>query len=1772
MKKILVWMLTFILIFSTLTISEAETSVDPGNAVTEDDGQIELESKEEPAPENDAQTESENKEEPPTGNGAQTESESTEEPPATGEEQTESESTEESTTENEANTESNSEKEPPATGEEQTESDKEEKPETSCEEGLAIDCEEQVESGDEEKPAAECEEELATDCEELEESASEENLVVKLDNDGEYTDDGYHITGTLSKDSQSTILYYKVDDKDKKKIAEYKSTDFDATVQWNYTILHDEVKKGLDHDITIYAENESGTKSNEETIKIRPALTITEQVFDEDDHEVEEIAPEKTVSYKIVVETDYIDEDAGTYGEVNITQQYATRLEPPADADLKVIDEDGKEVGTATYNESANVIEATIDANLPRSKKVNIEYNAKVKKGMEEEEEEYIISQATASGEYSTGDEANETSNKTKILITKARIKISDVGKIGNIDFLPLDKDDPVVGVVGFEEMTENSLLKFSTEKSSGREYFMLFGDYDNNRIAAYFDKDIFFIEDDVAQPLPSKDTTLEALMKSNNYIHAQNFAVMTLFSRDEQGKGTATYYYNNGRPSENQVGNGLVIAQGNDQNLSPEFQSTEMPILKLYKNDTTKELIAYAAVINGDYLDGYVKIKMSSLSSSKGLVNISMKFLKLNDEYKYTNFAYNVRTDIGNLYNNGYRLPINSLGNNKGFYFVVDKNENAKWQYRKDGHPYYLYFFRDGYANHPTHLKVNDDPKKQPFSDAFYRTMSSLGSEDPGENAKYPFTKDPGWSLRWATDEQKYNEVREANLELMVADSDQHTIVQEVKLDNDIDYTDAGYRIKGTWNDDRGQRVTLYYTIDGGEPKKIEEYENKKPGTDVQWEHTILKDEMKKGLDHTITVYMKNESGFTSDEKTTKISPQFTVTEQVFDEDGEEAERVAPEGTVNYKIAVESNYSEEAGGTYGQVSITQKYATSLERPTALKVINQDGEDVGKATYNDSANVIEITLDENLPRSTKINITYNAKVKKDMENEYIISQTTASGKYSTGDEINKTSDETKILITSLLDRTRKKISEVGEIGKIKFSLLDQDDPLDGFERMTENRLLEFPVDEKESIGRKYFMHFGDYNGERDKDHLEGNAPKDYGDDSKRPLPSDDTTLEALMQGGKYIHAQNFAVMTLLPRPGEYGAITYHYREGKSSYYHESSGLVIAQGNEENGEAESQSTFMPILKLYKNEATHELIAYAAVINGDYVDGYVKIKMRPVSSKGRVNVSMKYLKLNDEYTHTNFAYRVNMDVASLYSDDGVITYINSLGNHKGFYFIMDSGYMKRRQDNNPYYLYFFRDGYANHPTAFKSNVKGPDYLPFNNGELYWRLKSPGTIKDPGKGNIYDWVAEFPRKPGWALRWEPEEQKFGKVREASLEIMATSNDNLLEVKLDSDGEYTDNGYRISGTWNDDRGENVTLYYTIDGSGPQKIGEYENKKPGEYVPWNFTILNDQEYNAKKGLDHDITVYIKNKSNKSNEEKIKIRPALTITEKVFDDGGKEAEEVAPGETLSYSILVDTDYIPEDTGKYDQFKITQKYDTNLKPPADLKVINEDRKEVGSAKYNESANMIEASLNADADRSRSKKIYVTYNATVKEDAVKEKTIVAQATVSGEYSTKDKFNATSNKVTTKIVSAVLKFNSAPKVIDFGKNLVISSRTKKYYPIKLDMPLAVKDTRNLSWEMPGSWKVTATLSEPLIGKTGAEIDYLSYRKGDDVSFFTEDISAEIYKRETTDKRRTVDISDTWSEDGDGLYLEVLAGKARADAFEGTITWTLQDVPANE
>ncbi|WP_068986913.1 hypothetical protein [Lysinibacillus xylanilyticus] len=751
------------------------------------------------------------------------------------------------------------------------------------------------------------------------------------------------------------------------------------------------------------------------------------------------------------------------------------------------------------------------------------------------------------------------------------------------------------------------------------------------------------------------------------------------------------------------------------------------------------------------------------------------------------------------------------------------------------------------------------------------------------------------------------------------------------------------------------------------------------------------------------------------------------------------------------------------------------------------------------------------------------------------------------------------------------------ITQVGKIGNIDFSMLD-DSPneLDGFTQMSTNVGLELPTRESHQ-GRSYYMLFGDINNDRPRNSLkEMNSYYQYYDDWGRPLPSMNTKLSDFAYASDaHIMVQNFSVATVLSEDynpdARNGVVTYYYPGGRPgrSGHQRGNGLVIAYGGQENDTAQKQSDVMPILKLYKNETTHELVAYAAVLdssNPRYVEGYLKIKMSLTNErKGRIKVSMKYLNLTTQYPYTNIGYSAHMDIGGRHTDSRMY----SLGNNKGLYF-----HEMNMRDGQDYYLYFFYNGYANNPAAMRA-TDNPQLRPFDSSGsahkdlFFYELNAP-SIPDPGKDVMYPYTYH----PAWALRWEPQVQEPDTVREFNLEITVSNRPDVpVEVELDNDGEYTDEGYRITGTWNNQEKEadSVELYYKVDDGEPQKFAHEENPSVNTDESWGYTIPVDE---VKKGLDHDISVYAvtvflaDDEKLQSNIETIKIRPELTIEERVFGVDGKVPTEVAPGETLKYEILVDSGYIPDDKGTYGQFTISQKYDPHLESPTDLKVTDENGKEIGTATYN--VNEIVATLDTNPEVLRSTKVKFTFNAKVKEGVAEEDFVVSQATATGKYSTGDEVNQTSNEVKTKI-SGGLKFVSAPGVIGFGEKLKISSRTKTYQLIQFDESLSVKDSRALSRNP--SWMMTAKLVKPLTGKKNEDstLDGLYYRYGGNVSTLTEDASALVYKKKTTGTEE-INISNEWTPEGDGLYLEVPAGTAKADAYDGTVQWILQNVPVNE
>lgn len=762
------------------------------------------------------------------------------------------------------------------------------------------------------------------------------------------------------------------------------------------------------------------------------------------------------------------------------------------------------------------------------------------------------------------------------------------------------------------------------------------------------------------------------------------------------------------------------------------------------------------------------------------------------------------------------------------------------------------------------------------------------------------------------------------------------------------------------------------------------------------------------------------------------------------------------------------------------------------------------------------------------------------------------------------------------------------LGTINDIERDYLSQLNEKNELDGFIEMDRNLGLEF----KEESGRKHYMYFGDlYNG-RPVNSLDNIlwSYEQYQDDWGKPLPDPNTLLYDLVKSYDYIQAKDFTIATALAQDGnkENGIVTHFHKDGRPGRTGKNhipdkagNGFTVGHGADQDGGYAHFITWdMPLLKLYKNEQKNELIAYAAVIDTErkYIEGYVKFKMSLKSKKeGRINVSMKYLKLRHTYHGVNFAYSVHLDVGGRH--DKKTSKIYSLGDDKGFYL-----HEKNMGDGQDYLFYVFREGYANHPVAFKPTSRAVQ-IPFNLGTTlpgykyyFGTLNGRGMdgIKEeykPPKGGSYfpipGHLDTYDPDLGWAVRWNTGRLDGGQIREENIEF-AVANRPMDKpsppvIKLDNDGEYTKDGYRITGTFKDEDSDYVNLHYmVISGNHQGDIGKYANPNPDTDVPWDFTIPSEQ---VEKGLDHEIIVYAADDdSQMSNIEVIKVRPTLTITEQVFGENGEASTEVAPGETLKYEILVDSGYIAKDTGTYDQLTITQKYDPHLESPTDLKVIDENGKNIGEVIYNNDG--IVATLDTNPKLLRSKKVKVTFNAKVKDKAEGE--IVAEAIATGTYSTGDVVNKKSDEVKTKI-TGVLKFVSAPEVIGFGEKLTITPRTKTYHLSQFDERLAVKDSRALSRNP--SWKMTAQLVKPLTGKENRDsvLNGLYYLYGGKVSTLTEDDSALVYEKKTTNKEE-INISNTWTPEGDGLYLEVPAGTAKVGGYEGTIQWTLQNVPPNE
>ncbi|MBP1040025.1 cell surface protein [Vagococcus sp. BWB3-3] len=139
--------------------------------------------------------------------------------------------------------------------------------------------------------------------------------------------------------------------------------------------------------------------------------------------------------------------------------------------------------------------------------------------------------------------------------------------------------------------------------------------------------------------------------------------------------------------------------------------------------------------------------------------------------------------------------------------------------------------------------------------------------------------------------------------------------------------------------------------------------------------------------------------------------------------------------------------------------------------------------------------------------------------------------------------------------------------------------------------------------------------------------------------------------------------------------------------------------------------------------------------------------------------------------------------------------------------------------------------------------------------------------------------------------------------------------------------------------------------------------------------------------------------------------------------------------------------------------------------------------------------------------------------------------------------------------------------LMFISAPSSFSFGQELAIGSQAMNYPLQQLVGSLVVQDTR--SEKQPFS--LSAKMGQRLKSASGAElIDAIVYRSQGKETVIDQE-SVELY-HQTAQDDQPIDLSTDWLGQQAGLNLKTQPGKVNAETYQGTIEWTLRDVPGND
>lgn len=280
---------------------------------------------------------------------------------------------------------------------------------------------------------------------------------------------------------------------------------------------------------------------------------------------------------------------------------------------------------------------------------------------------------------------------------------------------------------------------------------------------------------------------------------------------------------------------------------------------------------------------------------------------------------------------------------------------------------------------------------------------------------------------------------------------------------------------------------------------------------------------------------------------------------------------------------------------------------------------------------------------------------------------------------------------------------------------------------------------------------------------------------------------------------------------------------------------------------------------------------------------------------------------------------------------------------------------------------------------------------------------------------------------------------------------------------------------------------------------------------------------------------------------------------------------GSSASEANLGETLHHQVDVNSVFSSETPKVYYQTLIlTESLDSNLESPTELSLQLTNGKEVGEVSYDPVRHLVTAKLSEADQVARSEDVHLVYQAKISIETPLGTEMKAKATASGSYSNGNEVTTQeSNEVMSKVTKGILIFESAPKKLSFGEPVKISSK-EQVYPLQTinGDDLSVKDLRGIGEK----WSLTAKMLKLLTHSSGKQLpEAMYYRYNGNEQLMGLEESA-LIRDETTTSRNSIIVSDDWVHTITQPFVKTKAGQVQKGTYQGTIQWTLQDVPSRE